>query len=83
MDGITDESVVKVGDVEMLEKPNFDETPFSEANGSDFGTPSVAIPSDGGATAISSTGSGTGTPTVGDDDGSDFRFSQGSRGGFR
>lgn len=81
MDGNTDENVEKVGDVEMLEKPNFEEGSFSEGNGPDFGIPSAAIPSDG-ASAMA-TGGGGGTPTTGDEEGSDFRFSQSGRGGFR
>lgn len=78
MDGIIDEGVVKVGDVEMLEKPNFDECSFSEENG----TP-AAIPSDSANIASAmATGGGGGTPTAADEEGSDFRFSQGGRGGI-
>lgn len=79
MDGNLEESVVKVDDVEMLEKPNFDEGSFGEGNG----TPSLAIPSDGAAIASAmATGGGGGTPTA-DEEGSDFRFTQSGRGGFR
>lgn len=75
---------MKVGDSEMLEKPNFDEGSFSEGNGSDFGTAPAAILSEASVAGPTSIGGGSGTPTAAEfEDGSDFRFSQGGRGGFR
>lgn len=93
MDGIIDESVVKVNDVEMAEKPTGEDGFFSEGNGADFGVATTANASADGSGAagagvaaiVSGGGGGTGgSHAAGEfDDSSDFRFSQGGRGGFR